>query len=95
MHGLALIYTVRDLPGVEQFKIIQHDLFRTEVQLVATAALAPEHERRIVDDFKARLGRDVTVDVTRVDSIAPERSGKFRYVVSHVASDAAPDCVVA
>lgn len=84
MHGLALIYVVRDLPGVEQFRIVQHDLYRTEVQIVVTSAFLPAHERRIVDDFKARLGADVDIDVTRVRRIAPERSGKYRYVVSHV-----------
>ena len=31
-----------------------------------------------------RLGEDVKVDVRIVDSIAPEASGKHRYVVSHV-----------
>ncbi len=34
MHGLALIYVVRDLPGIARFKIIQWDLGRTTVQLV-------------------------------------------------------------
>jgi hypothetical protein len=28
----------------------------------------------------------VVIDVQRVDAIAPEKSGKFRYVVSHVAT---------
>jgi phenylacetate-CoA ligase len=85
MHGLALIYTVRDLPGIEQFKIIQHDVDRTEVQVVASDAFGPEQQRRIVDDFKRRLGRDVAIEVNRVDAIAPEPSGKYRYVVSRVA----------
>jgi phenylacetate-CoA ligase len=86
MHGLALIYTVRDLPGVQKFKIIQHDRDRTEVQIVASPAFAEEHERRIVRDFKARLGRDVAIDVTRVEDIPPEPTGKYRYVVSRVSA---------
>lgn len=93
MHGLALIYTVRDLAGVEQFKIIQHDLARTEVQLVVGPAFAPDSERRIVREFKARLGQGVAIEVTRVPAIAPERSGKYRYVVSHVDAAAAPVAV--
>jgi phenylacetate-CoA ligase len=36
--------------------------------------------------FKARLGAGVAVEVARVDAIAPEQSGKFRYVVSKVAA---------
>lgn len=86
MHGLALIYAVRDLPGVDQFRIVQHDLDRTEVEIVAGAGFLPEHEQRIVSDFRARLGQGVRIDVCRVDAIARERSGKHRYVISRVAS---------
>ena len=84
MHALALIYAVRDLPGVEQFRITQHDVERTEVQLVVTSAFSCEHERKLVRDFKSRLGVSVQIDVRKVDRIAPERSGKHRYVVSRV-----------
>jgi phenylacetate-CoA ligase len=84
MHGLALIYAVRDLPGVEQFRIVQHDLDRTDVELVASPAFGPEQQARLVRDFKARLGAAVEVGVRRVAAIVPERSGKHRYVVSHV-----------
>ena len=36
--------------------------------------------------FRRRLGAGVKVSVKFVEAIAPERSGKFRYVVSHVES---------
>jgi phenylacetate-CoA ligase len=84
MHGLALIYTVRELPGVTQFRIEQQDLHHTEVLVVADAAFRPEHEARIVRDFKARLGPEVNVTVRRCDAIPQEASGKYRYVVSRV-----------
>ncbi|MFT3759463.1 phenylacetate--CoA ligase family protein [Thauera sp.] len=85
MHGLALIYTVRDLPGVERFKIVQHSRDLTEVLLVTNAQFDPASELRIMNDFKTRLGQAVEVRVSRVNEILPEKSGKFRYVVSHVA----------
>ena len=85
MHGLALIYTVRDLPGVERFKIVQHSRDLTEVLLVTNAHFDPASELRIMNDFKTRLGQAVEVRVSRVNEILPEKSGKFRYVVSHVA----------
>lgn len=84
MHGLALIYTVRDLPGVESFKIVQVSRDRTEVQLVTNAQFERASEQRIVRDFKARLGDAVEVVVSQVGEIKPEKSGKFRYVVSYV-----------
>ena len=85
MHGLALIYVLRDLPGVDGFKIVQERLDLTRV-LLRTGPEAPtDLEARIVEGFRARLGTGVTVQVERVEEIAAESSGKFRYVVSHVA----------
>jgi phenylacetate-CoA ligase len=84
MHGLALIYTVRDLPGVERFRIEQMSLDLTVVRIVAGPAFDAAAEERIVRDFKARLGDAVAIRVERVPVIAAESSGKFRYVVSQV-----------
>ena len=84
MHGLALIYTVRDLPGVERFKIEQLSLDQTIVKVVAGPAFGAAEEARIIRDFKARLGEAVDIRVERVSDIANESSGKFRYVVSQV-----------
>ncbi len=89
MHGLALIYTARDIPGIDRFKIIQHDRLRTEILVVARPPYGPDAEARLVRDYKARLGSAVEVVITRVDEIPPEKSGKFRYVVSHAANPAA------
>ena len=84
MHGLALIYTMRELPGVAKFKIVQQSLDLTEVQVVGDERLGGDLEARIVQGFKARLGPDVEISVRRVDDILPEASGKFRYVTSRV-----------
>lgn len=88
MHGLALIYTVRDLPGVARFKIVQHSLDLTEVLLVTNAQFDAASEERIVRDYRARLGQGVEVRITHVADIPPEKSGKYRYVVSHAAPQA-------
>ncbi len=83
MHGLSLIYILRDLAGLKAFKVIQDSRERTRVLLVTEAGFAAESMALIVDGFKQRLGADVAVEVTLVDDIAPEPSGKFRYIVSH------------
>jgi phenylacetate-CoA ligase len=84
MHGLALIYTVRDLPGVESFRIEQLSVDQTTVKVVAGPLFDLASENRIVHDFKARLGKAVDIRVEKVGTISSEASGKFRYVVSHV-----------
>ncbi len=86
MHGLALIYILRDLPGLQSFKIVQEDLGRVTVQVVPGPGYDPACHLKIVEGFRRRLGPQVAVDVHAVEAIAPEKSGKFRYVVSRVAA---------
>ena len=83
MHGLSLIYILRDLPGVHFFKVIQESRALTRVQLVTDEAFASDSIAKIVTGFKQRLGADVQVVVDLVDNIPAEKSGKFRYIISH------------
>jgi phenylacetate-CoA ligase len=85
MHGLALIYVLRETPGIESFKIVQESLDQTRVLLVPGAGYGEPARRRIEEGFKQRLGTDVKVVLEEVPRIEAERSGKFRYVVSEVA----------
>lgn len=84
MHGLALIYIVRDLPGVQSFRIEQESLHHTRLRMVVSDGFDRTQRTSIEEGFRRRLGADVRIDVEFVDRIAPERSGKFRYVVSKV-----------
>lgn len=84
LHGLALIYILRNLPGVRQFKVVQESLQRTRILLVCDEGFDPASVAAIESGTRARLGGDVQVSVERVAEIPPERSGKHRYVVSHV-----------
>jgi phenylacetate-CoA ligase len=83
MHGLSLIYVLRDLPGIQAFKVIQETRERTRVLLVVEPEFQSGAIAQIVSGFQQRLGTGVTVDVEWVDSIPAEKSGKFRYIVSH------------
>jgi len=74
-----------ELPGIVEFKIIQESLQHVRVQMVVEEDYSRESETRIKEVFHERLGRGVQVDIEYVDEIAPEKSGKFRYVVSRVA----------
>lgn len=84
MHGLALIYIIRDLPGVRKFKIVQHSLSETEVQLVLDPGFDRAALPGIVQGFKRRLGESVEVRIEELAEIPAEASGKFRYVISKV-----------
>lgn len=83
MHGLALIYILRDIPGIRAFKIIQESRQRTIVLLSTEPDFDPAWGSDIIAAFKRRLGASVHVELRHVSEIPLERSGKFRYVVSH------------
>ena len=86
MHGLALIYILRDLPGIRQFKIVQESLLSTRILLVQDDSFDMGCVPGIKVKAQARLGTGVQITVEQVEEIAPERSGKYRYVLSHVAA---------
>jgi phenylacetate-CoA ligase len=84
MHALAVIYVLRAVPGIAQFKCVQHAVDRMEVQIVADAGWNEAAREAVVTGLHARLGDALKVEVRMLDAIAPETSGKHRYVVSHV-----------
>lgn len=84
MHGAALTYILRDLPGIKVFKVIQHSLQRTEVLLVVDSEFPDDGECKIQADFRSRLGQSVEVDISRHVQLEPEKSGKYRFVMSKI-----------
>ena len=81
-HGV-LGFWGRDLPGVRFFKVVQETRALTRVLLVTDELFAPDSVPKIVSGFKQRLGAEVQVVVDLVDHIPAEKSGKFRYIISH------------
>ncbi len=84
MHALAVIYVLRAVPGVREFKVVQHDVDRIEVLVVPAADWPADGAARIEHGLRARLGESARVQTRLVEAIAPEASGKHRYVVSRV-----------
>ena len=84
MHGLSLIYVLRDIVEIASFKIVQESTHRLVVKLVANIGFNDSVGDKIRRELQGRLGRDVVVEIELVDMIAPEASGKFRYVTSKV-----------
>ena len=86
LHGLALIYVLRDMPDVANFRIVQESLALTRVEVVPRNTLTRTMVAEIESGLRARLGEAVQIEVVEVDEIPREASGKFRYVVSRVAA---------
>ena len=86
IHGLSLIYILREVESIESFKIVQESISATSVFIVPAEGYSREVEAEIISAFKARLGNDVLIAINIVNSISAEASGKFRYVTSKVVS---------
>jgi phenylacetate-CoA ligase len=86
LHGLALIYVLRELPEVDEFKIIQESVSTITVQIVTSTSDTTHLESTVTEQFRRRLGNSLDVNFVYLDKIEREASGKFRYVVSQITS---------
>lgn len=84
MHGLALIYVLREFPQIDRFRIVQESVEHTRVLVASATTLDDKVSCSIREGFRARLGRGVNISIEQVAAIPPEPSGKFRYITSKV-----------
>jgi phenylacetate-CoA ligase len=85
MHGLSMIYILREMEGVKRFQIRQGAGGNVEVRVIPQGTFTDADRCHIVEQVQARLGQDVEVAVKLADSIEAGPSGKFRYVTSEAA----------
>ncbi|MBL8397643.1 MAG: phenylacetate--CoA ligase family protein [Candidatus Accumulibacter sp.] len=83
--AVAIALVLRDMLGVNGFKVIQETMSYTRLQLVTDDKYDKDNgELKIKSAFKSRLGKNVRLDIEYLEEISPEASGKYRYVVSKV-----------
>jgi phenylacetate-coenzyme A ligase PaaK-like adenylate-forming protein len=83
LHPLSTLPPLQGVPGVVQVQLVQQELRRFQLRVVcskgtdwdATAA-------QLAETFYSLLGRDLHLEVQRVERLAPEPSGKVKGVVS-------------
>ena len=80
VHALALIYILREIPGMEQFKVIQREDRLTEIQIRTNGHFEQAQLAVIDQSMKQRLGNDMQIDINSVEHFKPSPNGKFRYV---------------
>lgn len=95
MHALAVIYVLRAVEGISEFKVVQHTLRDVDVQLVPDALWSDTRHKEVMAGLADRLGPEVRINIRLVEAIPPEASGKYRYVVSHVALEHGLDPAIA
>ena len=71
-------------------QIIQLASDHVLVKLVAGTEFSAAQQAELIEGLQSRLGRGVRIEVSLVDDIPPEKSGKFRWVISKVATPYSP-----
>jgi phenylacetate-CoA ligase len=87
LHALSVIYVLREIVGIEQFRIRQQAVDRFHVQVVKNQRYRSENESSIRAGLEKRLRTPLEVTIEYLPGLAPEASGKFRQVISEVPID--------
>ena len=81
-HALSVIYVLREEPAIRQFKVVQQADLGLDVTVIADDRFDQPRRERVRRMLQRRIGRGIDVRLSLVDQIAPDPSGKHRYVVS-------------
>jgi phenylacetate-CoA ligase len=89
-HALSIIYPLRAMRGVRQFRVTQHEDYTVTVDVVADDCGGRITREAVARGIRPVLGEQVALQVKLVERIASMGSGKYRYVVSHAKVAARP-----
>lgn len=82
-HALSIIYPLRDLDGLRQFRVTQHEDYSVTVDVVADDTKGKITHESVSRCVRPVLGHGIDLQVKMVGHIDTTSSGKHRYVVSH------------
>jgi len=82
MHALSLIYVLRSVESVRQFRIHQRPNRDLIISIVGDSTLSSDVCDGIERDIRKQIGPGIGIEIVLTDSIEPTASGKHRYVVS-------------
>lgn len=80
----VLTHPFKPMHTVEASQIVQDDYDSIEIRVVPGVGYSEADTQHLVREFHQRLGDEVHVRVTQVKELERSRSGKFKWVISHV-----------
>jgi len=83
--GGSVFYAFYGIDGIDQFRVIQKEVGRFHIQIVAGKNYRSEDEPRIRNGLERRMRSSLDVTFEYLPSFPTERTGKFRCIVSEVA----------
>lgn len=85
LHALGVIYVLREIGTIKEFQVVQEALDRVRVEVVPEVTFSDGDRAVIERRIQTLMGQEVKVLVHVTEHIVRPPSGKFRYVISHVA----------
>ncbi len=87
MHGLSVIYILREMDSVRWFRVRQDATGAVRVEVVPTGQFSETDRAHIDRSVRELLGRDVELEIVTVERIDACASGKYRCVVSEASEE--------
>lgn len=82
-----LTHPFKPFDEILRSQLIQESRDLVRVKILPSEAFGRRQRERLLADLKDRLGPKMEIELEMVDSLPPEPSGKFRWVVSRVDHD--------
>jgi phenylacetate-CoA ligase len=80
----VLTHPFKPLDCIQGSQIVQLSPDLVHIRIVPGSAYTKAHTRHLIEEFRARLGEGVHVDVEMVERLESSPSGKFKWVISKV-----------
>lgn len=74
----------KDMVNVREGQIVQRRLGEVELHIVRGPGFSQADHERLLSEARLRLGADMSVEVVYKDKLERSRSGKLKFVVSHL-----------
>ncbi len=79
-----LDHVFKDMVNIREAQLVQDARDRLKVLIVPLSGYGPDDERRLLLEFRARLGDQIGLDLRYVQTIPRTKSGKLRFVISRL-----------
>jgi len=80
--GTFFCKLTRSIPGIREFQVIQESLNKIRIKLVTNDYFQSSSTNSLAQTIKQYCGATMEIDFDLVETIAPLKSGKRRYIVS-------------
>ena len=91
-HALSIIYPLRELANVRQFRVTQHEDYSVTIDVAADDRAERITREAVVRRVRPVVGSEIPLRIELVETIDVTQSGKHRYVVSHASPAGRRQC---